>query len=113
MPKPTVVYRVVEGSDPDVVLTQIRIKRLDVEQLKGTEITDLLNDIKSVLPDNEYRIGHETDIFDEVLTVYVNRTRAEREKLHGNPFGIMIIPKSEIEDCVRNVPQKDRKWLPM
>src|SRR5439155_18664335 len=61
-------------------------RRVDYEQLTSSEISNLLNEVKSVFPDDKYRLGHSVDWFDEVLSVYLNRTSAERVKKGGNPF---------------------------
>jgi hypothetical protein len=94
---------VIEGSGEN--LTEIQIKRVDVDEFSEDEIEDLLAELEELFPTETYKLSNETrpSEDDVILHVYVSLQQEERlRRSHGALGKRVIVPKSEVEKQLKD-----------
>jgi len=88
-----------------MVLTEIRVTRVDGEPIEEGEVQALMNEFKSLFPAEVYRLLHQTkpNEDNEVLHVYINLEAREGIRRCGT-LGkyTYIVPAKEAEERLTN-----------
>lgn len=89
---------VFEGSGDKI--TEIRVKRVDMDEFSEEEIEDLLAELEELFSTETYKLSNETKLVedDRILHVYIGLQQEERLRRTKGTLGQrVIVPKSEVE----------------
>lgn len=92
---------VIEGMG--MISSQVQVSRVDWEPISAEELEDLMSEFFTLFPKDIYRVLYQTKPSEdnEILHVYFSLQAKERLRRNGTPGKREIVPKTEVEERLK------------
>ena len=93
-------YHLTISEGKGLLVSQIKVSRLDWDPISSAEVKDLLSEFKRLSPSDIYRIEHQTkpEEDDVILHVYITLNPEERLRRSKSIGKRVVVPAKEIQE---------------